>query len=196
MLIFRSLTEIPADFGSSIVTIGNFDGVHRAHQSVLTELTRRARERKAHAVAVTFEPHPVRVLHPHLPLRLITPLPQKLTLLQQCGGETGLAAVLVLPFTPEFSQLTAEQFSQTVLHDALHAIEVHEGENFRFGQDARADMTTLQRLGAGLGFSVQVRPAQTWRGIPISSSRIRAAIEQGDMRTARQLLGRPFAIQS
>ena len=195
MLIFRSLQEIPPDFGpsrASIVTIGNFDGVHRGHQSVLKELVERARQRKARAVAVTFEPHPARILRPQQPMQLITPPEQKLHLLRA----TGIDATLALPFTQELSQLSAMEFAQTVLCDALQAIEVHEGENFRFGRDASADIATLAALGADFGFTVHAHPAQVWRGIPISSSRIRIAIQQGDMRTARQLLGRPFAIQS
>ncbi|HEX4020545.1 MAG TPA: bifunctional riboflavin kinase/FAD synthetase [Acidobacteriaceae bacterium] len=192
MLIFHSLQEIPHGFGPSIVTIGNFDGVHRGHQSVFAELIERARGRNALAVAIIFEPHPGRLLRPDLPLQLITPLQQKLELLRA----TGIDAVLILPFTQQLSQLSALQFAGTVLRDALHAIEVHEGENFRFGRDANADVHTLASLGAELGFTVHVHPARVWRGIPISSSRIRAAIQQGDMRTARQLLGRPFAICS
>ncbi len=193
MLIFRSLAEIPADFGPSIVTIGNFDGVHRGHQIVLSKLTHRARERNARAVAVTFEPHPVRLLRPQKPQRLITPVEQKLALLREVSD---LDAVLLLPFTPELSQLSAEEFARIVLRDALHALEVHEGENFRFGQNADAGVDTLARLGERLEFTVHTYPAKSWRGVPISSSRIRTTVEQGDMRAARQLLGRPFGIQS
>ena len=197
MLIFHSLQEVPADFGPSIVTIGNFDGVHRGHQRVLAELAQRARQRKARTVAITFEPHPVRVLRPQQPLPLITTPEQKLELLQELGTSPGgLDAVLILPFTQELSQLSAQEFAQTVLRDTLHALEVHEGENFRFGHDASADVRTLASLGAELGFTVQTYPAQLWRGVPISSSRIRAAIQQGEMRAARQLLGRPFSILS
>ena len=192
MLIFRSLQEIPPGYGPSIVTIGNFDGVHRGHQSVLAELTMRARTRIARAIAVTFEPHPVRILRPLQPLQLITPFAQKLELLRA----TGLDAVLVLPFTPQLSQLSAMEFAQDVLRGALHAIEVHEGENFRFGRDACANVDTLASLGAQLGFTVHAHPARIWRGIPISSSTIRTVIQQGNMRSARQLLGRAFAIQS
>lgn len=192
MLVFRSLQEIPANFGPSIVTIGNFDGVHRGHQSVLAELIERARQQNARSVAVTFEPHPVRLLRPDQPLHLITPLPQKIEMLRA----SGIDALLILPFTQEISQLSALQFAQLVLHDALHAIEVHEGDNFRFGRDASADIATLTLLGAELGFTVHAHAALVGRGIPISSSRVRAAIRQGDMRMARQLLGRPFAIQS
>ncbi|MGC9292232.1 MAG: riboflavin biosynthesis protein RibF [Acidobacteriaceae bacterium] len=192
MLIYTSLAEVPSDFGPSIVTIGNFDGVHRGHQSVLAEMIARARGRNARAVAVTFEPHPVRLLRPQQPHQRITLPREKLELLQA----TGLDAVLVLPFTRQLSQLSAEEFARQVLRDALHAIEVHEGEDFHFGHDARAGLDALAGMGAELGFTVHPHPAEIWRGIPISSSRIRATIRQGEMRTARQLLGRPFSVRS
>ena len=197
MLIFRSLQEIPADFGPSLVATGNFDGVHRGHRLVLRNLIARARQQGARSVAITFDPHPVRVLRPEQPLRLITPLQQKLHLLEEAGnGAGGLDAVLVLPFTQAISQWSAESFARTVLCDALRAVEVHEGENFRFGHDASGDMQTLEHLGSQLGFAVHAYPALEWRGETVSSSRIRSLIAQGDLHTARALLQRPFAIAS
>ena len=197
MLIFRSLQEIPIDFGPSLVAIGNFDGVHRGHRWVLRNLITRARQHNVRSVAVTLEPHPVRVLRPQVPLQLMTPLQQKLHLLEQAGnGVGGLDAVLVLPFTLEMAHWSAETFAQTVLRDALHSIEVHEGENFRFGHDAAGDVQTLTSLGAKLGFAVESYPALEWRGEAVSSSRIRSLIQQGNVRAARALLQRPFAVAS
>ena len=108
MHIFHSIQEIPADFGPSVVTIGNFDGVHRGHQAVLREMIARAHALHARSIAVTFDPHPVRVLRPQIPLRLITQQDQKLAWL----AHSGIDAVLVLPFTRELSRLTARQFAQ------------------------------------------------------------------------------------
>jgi riboflavin kinase/FMN adenylyltransferase len=192
MLISHSLAEVPAEFGPSIVTIGNFDGVHRGHQQVMADVRTRARARHARAVAVTFEPHPVRLLYPQRPHQRITLPEEKLRLLDA----TGLDAVLVLPFTRQFANLSAEEFARTVLRDALHAVEVHEGEDFHFGHDARAGVLALAGMGKELGFTVHPHPAVVWRGMPISSSLIRAMVRQGEMRTARQLLGRPFAVHS
>src|SRR5215472_15367990 len=127
MQIFRSLEEIPADFGPAIISVGNFDGVHRAHQLVLKEVVSRARTSGARSIAITFEPHPVRVLRPDIAPKLITPLDRKLELL----AETGLDAALVIPFTREFSQTSPEAFVR-LLRDRLQAREVHEGANFRF----------------------------------------------------------------
>src|SRR4051794_38746300 len=121
MQIYRSLAEIPPGFGPTVATIGNFDGVHRGHQWVIAEVIHRAQSRGAKSVAITFDPHPVRVLHPEAPLSLITPLPHRLDLL----AATGLDAALVLPFTLELSRLTARQFAEQVLRDALRVVECH-----------------------------------------------------------------------
>ena len=190
MQIFNSIEEVPAGFGPSIVTIGNFDGVHRGHQAVLKDVIDRARQLHVRSVAVTFDPHPVRVVRPQIPLRLITRLEQKLDWLAQ----TGIDAVLVLPFTHELSRLTASEFARTILRDALKAVEVHEGENFRFGADARADVSELASLGREFGFNVRVHSATQRRGTIVSSSAVRGAIAAGNMCMARQLLGRPFEI--
>ncbi len=192
MQIFHSIEDVPADFAPSVVTIGNFDGVHRGHQAVFAELIDRAHALQAHPVAVTFEPHPVRILRPLVPLRLITPLDHKLSLL----ARTGIDAVLVLPFTHALSRLTAEEFAQRILADVLGAVEVHEGENFHFGAGAHADVNELAALGEELKFRVRVHPPTMRRGVVVSSSAARAAIAEGNMREARQLLGRPFEIFS
>ncbi|AFL89992.1 riboflavin kinase/FMN adenylyltransferase [Terriglobus roseus DSM 18391] len=192
MIVFRSLAEVPADFGPSIVTIGNFDGLHCGHRTVITEVVARARKKNAKAILVTLDPHPARVLRPEFPLRLITPLDVKLELL----ADTGLDAVLLLPFTQEFSRTTARTFCETVLRDTLHAAEVHEGENFRFGYGAEADMHSLESLGNGCGFTAHIFAPLTMGRQTVSSSRIRTVIGEGNMSAARHMLGRPFAVDS
>jgi riboflavin kinase/FMN adenylyltransferase len=192
MQIFHSIEEIPADFGPSVVTIGNFDGVHLGHQAVIADVIERARALHIRSVAMTFDPHPVRIVRPQISLRLITPLDQKLDLLAQ----TGIDAVLVLPFTHTVSRLTARQFARTILCDALKTVEVDEGENFRFGADAGAGVHELSSLGKEFGFKVHLHSATKRRGTIVSSSVVRTAIAAGNMRAARQLLGRPFEIFS
>ena len=192
MRIFHSIDEIPAGYGPSVVTIGNFDGVHRGHQAVIRDVIARARDLQAKSVAITFDPHPVRVLRPDGNLRLITPLDEKLALLEK----TGIDGVLILSFTHALSRLTAEEFARLILRDALRTIEVQEGENFRFGADANADVNELATLGKTLGFQARVHQPTIWRGIEVSSSGVRWAIAEGNMRAARQLLGRPFEILS
>lgn len=192
MRIFRSLAEVPAMLSPSVVTIGNFDGVHRGHRTVIENVIARARNLNALSIAITFDPHPLRVLRPEADIRLITPLAQKLELL----AATGLDAVLVLSFTRDFSHWTAHDFASRVLRQALHAVEVHEGENFRFGFNASADLTGLVQLGRELGFAVRSYRPENFRGAPISSTRIRKLIAAGDMPHTRTLLGRPFTIHS
>src|ERR1700691_2466120 len=143
MQIFHPREEIPARVGPSLVRLGNFDGVHRAHAHVLGEIVRRARQGGAQAVAVTFEPHPARILRPDSGLKLLTPLPDKLRLLEG----TGIDAVLVLPFGRDLSLMTPRQFAERILKKKLHAREVHEGFNFRFGHKAAGDMTLLAQFG-------------------------------------------------
>src|SRR6266852_6015490 len=111
MKIFRGLEEVPADLGATVVSVGNFDGVHCGHQHVLREVVRRARESGSRAVAVTFEPHPLRVLRPDVALKRITPQIRRETLL----STSGLDALLVIPFTHDFSLTTPADFAHNIL---------------------------------------------------------------------------------
>jgi riboflavin kinase/FMN adenylyltransferase len=192
MQIFRQLAEVPPNFGPSIATIGNFDGVHRGHQWVIAEVVARARSLGINSIAITFDPHPARVLRPESSQPLITPLDEKLELL----ASTGIDAVLILPFTEEFSRLSARTFATEVLQRVLHVTELHEGENFHFGYQAKAGIDSLEMLGRELGFAVRVYTPQTIRGSAISSSTIRQLITKGDVSHVRALLGRSFAILS
>jgi riboflavin kinase/FMN adenylyltransferase len=192
MHVFRSLDEIPPDFPPTIASIGNFDGVHLGHRFILARLREQARQTGTRSLAVTFDPHPTRVLRPQSGLKLITPLAQRLALL----AETGIDATLVLPFTPELSRLSAGQFAAAILRDGLHAIEVHEGDNFRFGHRAEGGVLELTALGHDLGYTTHIYSARHIKGMPASSTRIRALIAAGDLRRARRLLGRPFSIVS
>jgi riboflavin kinase/FMN adenylyltransferase len=192
MRTFRSLEEIPAGFGPTIVSVGNFDGMHCGHQKVLKEVVHRAKENGAKAVALTFDPHPVRILRPELAPRLITPQPVKEALLAQYG----LDALVVIPFTRDFSMTTAEDFARQVLAGKLHAKEVHEGENFHFGHKAQGTPHRLQELGRALGFEVKIYPVMMLRGNPVSSSHIRGLLTAGKVSRAWRLLGRAFSIKS
>jgi riboflavin kinase / FMN adenylyltransferase len=190
MQVFHKLDDVPAGFGPSLVSVGNFDGVHRAHAHVLGEIVRRAREQSAKSVAVTFEPHPSRILRPDADLKLITPLAEKLRLLET----TGIDAALVLPFGRDLSLMTPRQFAERILKKKLHAREVHEGYNFRFGHKAAGDVNLLTHFGQEMGFEVKVYSEQTLRKEPVSSSHIRKLIVEGRVSRARHLLARPFCI--
>jgi riboflavin kinase/FMN adenylyltransferase len=193
--IYRQLADVPAPRTPIVATIGNFDGVHLGHQGVIAEVLSRARFLGGRSLAITFDPHPARVLRPDRPTLLITPLPRRLELL----AATGLDATLVLPFTDELRHLPPRDFVTRVLVDTLHVTEVHEGENFRFGYHAEAGVggpSGLVSLGQALGFGVTVYAPRIVRGAPVSSSRIRPLLAAGGVSHARTLLGRPFAIDS
>jgi len=192
MQVFHKLEDIPANFGPTIVSVGNFDGVHRAHQAVLEDMAARARENSARSVAVTFEPHPARILRPDSGLKLLTPTPEKLHLLQA----TGIDAVLLLPFGRDLSLLSPRQFAEQILKTKLHACEVHEGYNFHFGHKAAGDVNVLAEFGREMGFTVKIFDQMTLRGESVSSSQIRKLLNAGRVSRARHLLGRPFAILS
>src|ERR1700688_1128008 len=123
MHVFHRLDDISADFGPTLLSVGNFDGVHRAHTRVLGNIVRRAHEQKVKAMAVSFEPHPARILRPDSSLKLLTPVPEKLRLLEAAG----LDAVLLLPFNRDLSMMTPRQFAERILKKRIHAREVHEG---------------------------------------------------------------------
>lgn len=192
MQVFRALDQFPAKYGPTVIAIGNFDGVHCGHRWIIEHARNRARELGAKCIAVTFDPHPVRVLRPEAAPRLITTMPERLRLL----AETGLDATLVLSFTKEFSHMPAEVFARDVLREKLRAVEVHEGDNFRFGYQAQAGIADLIDLGKKYGFAVAAHHTRTVRGLPVSSSQIRERVAAGDMTAARALLGRPFSILS
>jgi riboflavin kinase/FMN adenylyltransferase len=195
MQIARSLDALTATT-PSVVSVGNFDGVHCGHRMVLASVVARARELGAHgkptrAVAITFDPHPSHVLHASRRTPLLTPLPEKLDLL----AATGLDLTLVLPFTEELRRWSAHDFAQRVLCDALRTVEVHEGETFRFGFGAETDVAGLSQLGEEFCFTVRAYQPRILRGAPVSSSRIRALLAAGEISAARALLGRPFDIR-
>ena len=192
MQVFRELEEVPVQMGPTVVSVGNFDGVHVAHQAVVRRMVERAHAIGGKAVVVTFEPHPLRILRPDVAPKLLSPLPVKLQLLEQ----TGVDAVLVLPFSRDLSLVTAHDFARQVLVDALHAREVHEGYNFHFGHKAQGNVETLAGFGREMGFDVHTYSELMLRGHHVSSTEIRALVAAGRVDRARALLGRPFSILS
>lgn len=192
MRVFRSLEEIPAGFGPSIVSVGNFDGVHQAHTRVLQQIAERALNNGATSVAVTFDPHPMRILRPGSELKLLTPTPAKLRLLEKAN----IDAVLLLPFTREVSLMSPNDFVKEILQKGLHAVEVHEGYNFHFGHKAAGNIDLLRKLGEQFGFKVIVYPELRLRTESVSSTRIRQLIQAGKVGRVRPLLGHPFSIRS
>ena len=192
MHIYRHLNELPATPTPAVATIGNFDGVHRGHRWVIGNVLARARAAGLRSLVITFDPHPARAIRPGQSPALITPCEQKLDLL----ASTGVDEVLVLPFNGELASMSARQFAEEILRRKLNIVELHEGENFRFGRGAEADIATLRQLSSELGMEVFSYAPQHLHGDTVSSSRIRALIKAGNLAAARRLLGRPFSISS
>ncbi|MEP6798778.1 MAG: bifunctional riboflavin kinase/FAD synthetase [Lapillicoccus sp.] len=189
MHVWTSLDDVPGDLGQTVVTLGNFDGVHQGHRAVLARVVEQATSRGAVSVAVTFEPHPIAVLYPERAPRMITSVPQRLQLL----ADTGLDAVLVLDFTVEFAQLTPEEFVASVFVDALHASAVVVGGDTRFGVRNSGNVDTLRALGVSLGFEV-VTLDDLGNGPRWSSSMVRDLLAVGDVAGAAAVLGRPHRV--
>lgn len=190
---WNGLDEVPAGFGPCVVTIGNFDGMHRGHQAVLARLVGRARERGAQAVAITFWPHPMAVLFPDRAPAQLDTLERRLQLM----AATGLDAVLVMEFTHELASWSPERFVHGVIVDVLGACEVVVGRDTRFGHRNSGDVGTLRTLGQQYGFGVEtledlgvvdsVHPTgRRW-----SSSWVRALVASGEVGEAAVVLGRP-----
>src|SRR5215468_7609307 len=191
MRIFRSLQEIPNGFGPTMVSVGNFDGVHLGHKHVLQQVVQRARATGSQAAVVTFDPHPLRILRPDVAPKLITPRPVKEKLLAQ----TGVDVLLSIPFTRDFSMTSPAEFAR-ILAEKLRAKEVHEGENFHFGHKAEGNAQRLTDLGREFSFQVTTYPVMMVRGEPVSSSHIRTLIAAGKVGRARHLLGYVFSLSA
>ncbi|MDN4473607.1 bifunctional riboflavin kinase/FAD synthetase [Demequina zhanjiangensis] len=188
MQIWRSLDEVPRGLAPSVVTIGNFDGVHRGHRAVLTRMVADARERGMRAAAITFDPHPRAVHDPAHPPVLITGVEDRLERLAQ----TGLDGVLLLEYTLDFAQQTPEEFVRTHLVEGLGAAVVVVGRDTKFGRGNAGDVETMRELGAQLGFEVEVLPDAgdtDSRGRRWSSTWIRELLEDGRVGEATDVLG-------
>ncbi len=185
--------DLPPDskvFSRTVVTIGNFDGVHLGHRSILSRVCQRAKELQAQTVAVTFDPHPIKVLRPEVELPLLTTQEQKIQLLTQAG----LEVVVVLPFTPEFAALSARNFVRRYFIERLQVREVVVGHDYCFGRGREGNIDLLKEMGRVHGFTVQVVWAVEVNGAVVSSSLIRAMLRLGKVEEAAQLLGRPYGV--
>lgn len=191
---WTDLSQVPDGYGPSVVTIGNFDGVHRGHRTVLGRMVADAHALGGASIAVTFDPHPAQVHRPDTAPPLITGLADRLEMLEQ----TGIDAVLVITYTPEFAATTAEDFVRDYLVEGLGARVVVVGRDVRFGAGNHGDLATMTELGARYGFEVQVMddvhgdedPARRW-----SSTWVRELLAKGDVAEAAEILGRPHRVR-
>ncbi len=184
-------SAVPAAFRGGIVALGNFDGFHRGHQAVVGRAVSRARAEGRPALVATFDPHPVRHFKPDLPPFRLTTLDQR----QRLFAEAGADAMLVYHFGAELAAVTAPDFVADYLVSRAGAAGVATGEDFTFGKGRGGDVEVLKLLGQANRISVDAVGAVDEDGEPVSSSRIREALQAGDCRTAARLLTRPFAIE-
>ena len=190
MRVIRDLQELSQPLHSSAVTIGNFDGVHLAHHALFERVVQSAQAIGGTAVAITFDPHPAKVLAPQRAPKALTPLDRKISLIER----EGIGLLVILRFTRKLAMLSPEQFVDRILIGKLGAAVVHVGRNFRFGHQRAGDIQTLVALGQEKGFSVETLPMLTIRGELVSSTRIRQLLSEGRIGTACRMLGRTFSI--
>ena len=164
MQTFLSLSDIPVGFGPSVAILGNFDGVHLGHRQVLGDVIAEARSQGWKSIAITFDPHPDQFLRPEQADSLLTLIPERLQLLAQ----TGIDAVLVLPFDDSLACLTARECVQSILVEKLEVRSIHEGANFRFGYRAHAGVAELTEFGREFGFTVTIHPPVHTHGLAIA----------------------------
>jgi riboflavin kinase/FMN adenylyltransferase len=190
MRIHLSGELAPPPEGRPVVSIGNFDGVHRGHRAILDETVRVARSLGAPAGAITFDPHPIRILAP-------AKAPARLSSAGSRGAEiarAGIDDLWIVPFTHELSLTEPGRFVRDLLVGRLNVRGVVIGDSFCFGRDRLGDLALLRLLGASHGFEAHGVAPVEWEGSPISSSRIRRALASGDVDATREMLGRPFAL--
>ncbi|KGN29979.1 riboflavin kinase [Knoellia sinensis KCTC 19936] len=186
---FTDPAATPDGLRPCVVTMGNFDGVHRGHKAVLSRLVEVGRERGLPTVAVTFEPHPIAVLFPERAPDLIAPG----TIRDDLLAQTGLDGLLVLEFTKEFAKQSPEEFVKQTFVDGLGAQVVVVGVDTRFGHKNVGDVDTLRELGERLGFEV-IALEDVGDGARWSSTSVRDALARGDVATAARTLGRPHRV--
>jgi riboflavin kinase/FMN adenylyltransferase len=175
---------------TKVITIGNFDGVHIGHQKIFKAVVEKAKEIKGTPVAMTFEPHPVRVLSPERGLKLITSSENKTRLI----FETGIKAIICVDFDRNFAHTDAEDFIKEFLVNRLRAKWIVVGHNYTFGRAKKGNAALLRRRGKKYGFGVSVVRYAKVRGGIVSSSRVRHSVLSGKVGEASQMLGRAYHI--
>ncbi len=188
-VIKDALNSADLPYGA-IATIGNYDGIHRGQLAVLERVMERSRQEGVQSVVITFEPHPISILRPDEAPVLLTPGYQREDLL----AAAGIDVMLVILFSQDFARTDPEDFGRSFLHRELALQELYVGSSFAFGKQRRGDLSLLQRLGTELGFGVFGIEEIIHRGEVISSTRIRRAIDEGQVELAMELLGRPYSL--
>ncbi len=180
----------PRQFERSVVTVGNFDGVHLGHQALLRRVVERARGQQAASAVYTFHPHPLKILNPAFCPPLLTAFEDRAARI----ASQGIDALVWARFDRDYAAQEPEEFARQTLAGSLGTLELWVGPDFAFGRGRRGSIELLRTLGRELGFSVEVLPALGLGGEVVSSTRIRQAVAEADFETAQRLLGRPYAL--
>ncbi|MFO7559362.1 MAG: bifunctional riboflavin kinase/FAD synthetase [Desulfobacterales bacterium] len=194
MKVIENLEEITKPYKNSVVTIGNFDGVHKGHQNLLAKVRKKADQLQGTAIAITFEPHPMKVLQKEACPQLITLYDQKVELL----SKTNLDILVCIPFTEKVAAITAQSFVTDLLVDKIGMKVIIVGKDYAFGRNREGNIGFLKSVSAELGFEVIVADWKTINGIEserISSTKIREIVMEGNVEEAEQLLGRHYQIR-
>ena len=189
MALYFDIEGLP-QFEKSVLTIGTFDGVHMGHKTILKEVVKHTREVNGESILITFEPHPRKLLFPDQPLKLITPLQQKLDLIIRAG----IHNVVVAPFTKEFSQLSAKEYIRDFLVKKFHPHSIVIGYDHHFGHDRTGNINLLKECADEYGYKVYEIPAQLIDEAAVSSTKIRQALMGGQVAEANHMLGRNYSI--
>ena len=190
MEIIRRERDLKREFRNPVLTIGNFDGVHLGHRFIFRQVLKKAKEIDGESIVYTFDPHPVEILAPDRKPLLITPLEEKLRLIE----EQGIEVAIVAPFTEKYAGQPPEDFVKKVLYDQIKIRHIFVGHDFTFGKDRRGNIALLKEMGRKWGFHAEMVEAVRLEGTVISSTRIRELVAKGEMREAAKLLGRPYAL--
>jgi len=191
MKVIRDLDTISEDLTGAIVTIGNFDGVHLGHREIFRKIVREAKKTHKKSLVITFDPHPQKIIHPERrPFFLLTPLQEKLDLIASCGVD----AVILIPFSTEFAEVTAGEFVEDILWKRLHLSKLFVGYDYVFGKGKGGNAQFLKASGERLGFQVEEIGVVKTDGLIASSTNIRLSILAGNVSLASEMLGRPYSV--
>ena len=190
MEVIFGINQLKRPFINPVVTLGNFDGVHLGHRRIFAKLQEEAKMIQGEAVVITFEPHPLKVLHPEDSPPLLTAFRKKMVLIE----EAGIEKVLCLEFSLAFAGLTPFEFVRDILVEKVKAKKIVVGYNYHFGKGKSGNVEVLKEICKSFGIEVEVMGASTIDQIVVSSSRIRELIQKGNVEKASKLLGRDYSV--